>query len=159
MKHDYKITLKYRELQTARTSLIKAKTQAKNQFAQQHLALTKALTRARIRKIESQIDRFDTEIQARIETCPKRKRNAQIIKSIPGIGQVLANTILIEMPEISTINNKAVAALTGVAPYMRQSGQWRGKAFIQGGRKPLRDALYMPALVVIRYNPDMKAKY
>jgi transposase len=57
------------------------------------------------------------------------------------------------------LRKKAVAALAGVAPITRQSGRWRGQAFIQGGRKPLRDALYMPALVAIRFNPDLKAQY
>lgn len=148
-----------RELQTARTGLIKAGTQAKNQLKQQRSNLLRTMTRARVRQIKTQIDKLDTEIRARIQACPERKRKIQIIESIPGIGPVLANTIVIEMPEIGTLTNKAAAALTGLAPYARQSGKWKGHAFIQGGRKPLRDALYMPALVAIRYNPDMKAKY
>ena len=75
------------------------------------------------------------------------------------IGAVCAATILIEMPEIGGMNRKQVASLTGVAPMTRQSGQWRGKSFIQGGQKVVRDALYMPALVAMRFNPDLKAKY
>ena len=63
------------------------------------------------------------------------------------------------MPEIGTLTKKQVASLAGLAPLTRQSGQWRGKSFIQGGRKLLRDALYMPALVAMRHNPDLKAKY
>jgi len=82
-----------------------------------------------------------------------------ILQSIPGIGAVGAATILIEMPEIGTLTRKQAASLTGVAPMTRQSGQWRGKAYIQGGRKSVRDALYMPALVAARFNPDLKAKY
>ena len=57
------------------------------------------------------------------------------------------------------MRKKAVAALAGVAPITRQSGRWRGQSFIQGGRKALRDALYMPALVAIRHNPDLRAQY
>jgi transposase len=64
-----------------------------------------------------------------------------------------------EMPEIGRLRKKAVAALAGVAPITRQSGKWRGQSCIQGGRKALRDALYMPALVAIRHNPDLKAEY
>ena len=63
------------------------------------------------------------------------------------------------MPEIGTLDRKQVASLAGLAPITRQSGQWQGKAFIGGGRKPLRDALYMPALIAMRFNPDLKAKY
>lgn len=63
------------------------------------------------------------------------------------------------MPELGTLDGKQVASLAGLAPMARQSGQWRGKAFIQGGRKHLRDALYMPAVVAARHNPDMKRFY
>ena len=93
------------------------------------------------------------------ETCPVRKRALQLIQSIKGIGPVAATTILIEMPEIGRLRKKAVASLAGVAPITRQSGRWRGQSFIQGGRKPLRDALDMPAIVATQYNPDLKARY
>jgi len=63
------------------------------------------------------------------------------------------------MPELGTPNKKQVASLAGLAPLTRQSGKWRGRHFIGGGRKLLRDSLYMPALVAMRHNPDLKAKY
>ena len=63
------------------------------------------------------------------------------------------------LPEIGTLDRKQVASLAGLAPITRQSGQWQGKSFIGGGRKQLRDALYMPALVAIKHNPDLKTKY
>ena len=63
------------------------------------------------------------------------------------------------MPEIGTMNRKQVASLAGLVPMTRQSGQWNGKAFIQGGRKHLRDALNMPAFVAMRFNPDLRAIY
>jgi transposase len=72
-----------------------------------------------------------------------------------GTLQIAAAAIITEMPEIGRLRKKAVAALAGVAPITRQSGKWRGQSYIQGGRKPLRDALYMPALVAIRHNPDL----
>jgi transposase len=67
--------------------------------------------------------------------------------------------ILVECPEIGTLNRKQIASLAGLAPMAQQSGQWRGRALIQGGRKFLRDALYMPAVVSIRFNPDLSQKY
>ena len=118
-----------RELQTARNGLIKAGTQAKNQLKQQKNAMLRAMTRARIRQIEAQVAKLDTEIRSRLEACPERKQKALIIKSIPSIGAVVANTILVEMPESGTLTNKATAALAGLAPYIRQSGQWKGKAY------------------------------
>jgi len=91
--------------------------------------------------------------------CPKRARAFDILCSIPGLGRVTAVAILVECPEIGTMTRKQIASLAGFAPMTRQSVQWRGKAFIQGGRKFLRDAPYMPALVAARYNPDLRQKY
>jgi len=82
-----------------------------------------------------------------------------IVQSIPGLGSVASAAILTYLPEIGTLDRRQVGSLAGVVPYNRDSGQWKGKSFISGGRKPLRDALYMPALVAMRYNPDLKAKY
>ena len=83
----------------------------------------------------------------------------EILVSIPGIGALTAITMLIEMPELGQLDNKQVASLAGLAPVARDSGQYRGRRHIRGGRAILRQALYMPALVAARYNADMKAKY
>ena len=148
-----------RELQAARTALIKDKVRLQNQLDQQHQRLTQKLTRRRLRQVAADIVALDHAIREQLETCPARKRALQLIQSIKGIGAVAATTILIEMPEIGRLRKKAVASLAGVAPITRQSGRWHGHAFIQGGRKPLRDALYMPTIVASRYNPDLKAQY
>lgn len=63
------------------------------------------------------------------------------------------------MSELGSLDNKQAASLAGLAPVARQSGQWKGKSFIRGGRANVRQALYMPALVAARFNPDLKAKY
>ena len=102
---------------------------------------------------------FERAFAGRIREDRVLARTFAILCSIPGIGAVSAAALLIELPEIGTLNRKQVASLAGLAPMTRQSGNWRGRAFIQGGRKHLRDALYMPALVAMRVNPDLKAKY
>jgi transposase len=79
--------------------------------------------------------------------------------SIPGVGEGTAFAMLIEMPELGAIEHKGAASLAGLAPIARDSGQRSGKRFIRGGRAPLRQALYMPALVATRFNAAMKAKY
>lgn len=91
--------------------------------------------------------------------CHKRARAFRILCSVPGMGEVTAMAILVECPEIGTMSRKQVASLAGLAPMTRQSGRWQGKAFIQGGRRFLRAALYMPALVASRHHPDLKRKY
>jgi transposase len=109
-------------------------------------------------QVDKQIAEINAEIDRLINSNVRLAHSMKILHSIPGIGAVCAATILIEMPEIGNMDRKQVACLTGVAPMTRQSGQWRGKSFIQGGRKVVRDALYMPALVAMRFNPDLRAK-
>lgn len=87
------------------------------------------------------------------------KARFDILLSIPGVGEATALTLLIEMPELGTLEPGCAASLAGLAPMARDSGQHRGKRFIHGGRASLRQAIYMPALVAIRFNPGMKAKY
>ena len=109
--------------------------------------------------VERQISELETEIATRIEAQDNTARSCDILRSMPGVGVVSAAAMLTLMPKIGTLVRKQVAGLAGLAPFTRQSGQWQGKAFIGSGRKPLRDALYMPALVAMRCNPDLKAKY
>ena len=86
-------------------------------------------------------------------------RTFEILCSIPGISKITAVTMLVEIPALGTLQSKKAAALAGLVPYTRDSGQYKGKRFIGAGRKFLREALYMPALVASRYNPDMKTMY
>ena len=109
--------------------------------------------------MEKQIDQLDAEIGKLIEADKTIARHRDILRSIPGLGQVASAAILTFLPEIGTLDRRQVGSLAGVVPHTRQSGQWKGKAFISGGRKPLRDALYMPALVAMRFNSDLKEKY
>lgn len=146
-----------KELQVARTAMIKARTRLKNRLNTQTLCLLRRQAKAQLALLDRQLKAIDAEIAGRLSR--DQARALDILQSIPGLGPVVAATILIECPEIGAMDRKQAASLAGLAPMIRQSGQWRGKAFIQGGRKFLRDALYMPALVAIRFNPDMKQKY
>lgn len=148
-----------KELQVARTALTKDRTRLLNRIKTQTLALTKRRSKALLRQIEQSLEEVEAEIKTRLRATTGGALTHDILCSIPGIGEPTAAAILIECPEIGTLGRKQVASLAGLAPMTRQSGQWRGRAFIQGGRKFLRDALYMPALVAVRFNPDMAEKY
>ena len=148
-----------KELFSSRGGLMKDRTRLINRLQTQNLALVKRQTKARIDQVTRQLKVLQQDINTRVQNCPSRARANTILRSIPGIGEVAAATILIEMPEIGRLAKKRAASLAGLAPMTRQSGKWRGKASIQGGRKQLRDALYMPALVAARHNPDMRDKY
>lgn len=154
-----KTTRLLRDLQVARTTLIKDRTRLNNRNHVQTNALLKRQTKARLALVAKQIAELDREIDAMINADKATARRREIVTSIPGVGSIAGAAILTFLPEIGTLDRRQVGSLAGVVPYNRDSGQWRGKSFISGGRKPLRDALYMPALVAMRYNPDLKAKY
>lgn len=151
--------LALKELQIARMALIKERTRLLNRSKTQTLAILKRQSKARLGQIKRQLAELEGALLDLARQCPKRARAFDILCSIPGLGRITAVAILVECPEIGTLTRKQIASLAGLAPMTRQSGQWRGKAFIQGGRKFLRDALYMPALVAARYNPDLRQKY
>lgn len=148
-----------RDLHVARAGLIKDRTRLRNRAQIQDIALLKRQIKARLTQVERQVAELDAEIAALIEAHEATARNRDILCSMPGIGAVTAAAMLTLLPEIGTLQRKQVASLAGLAPITRQSGQWQGKSFTGGGRKPLRDALYMPALVAMRHNPDLKTKY
>lgn len=154
-----KETLALKDLHVARAGLIKDRTRLRNRAQTQDIPVLKRQTKARLTLVERQIAELDAEIATLIEAQESTARRRDILRSMPGVGAVTAAALLTLMPEIGTLDRKQVASLAGLAPITRQSGQWQGKAFIGSGRKPLRDALYMPALVAIRCNPDLKAKY
>ncbi len=79
--------------------------------------------------------------------------------SVVGIGPVISRSLLGEMPELGTLDRREVAALAGLAPWTRQSGTWKGRSFIGGGRASIRSALYMGAVSASRHNPVLKAFY
>jgi len=148
-----------RDLQVARTGLIKERTRLHNRGHVQTNPVLKRQTKARLALIERQIAELDAEIARQIAEDQPTEREREILCSIPGLGPVTAALILAFLPEIGTLNRKQAGSLSGLVPRSRESGQWKGKSFISGGRKPLRDALYMPALVAMRFNPDLKTKY
>jgi transposase len=148
-----------KDLLVARRALIKDRTAAQNRAHQRCLALLKAQASDRLKQIERQIAAIDQAMRERLAREPALKTRFDILVSIPGLGDTTALAMLIDMPELGTLENKCAASLAGLAPMARDSGQWKGKRFIRGGRGELRHALFMPALVAVRFNPDLKAVY
>jgi transposase len=148
-----------KDLHIAREGLVKDRTAAKNRAKSLSLALLKRHNEARLRQIEQQLAAIDAAIKGLIEADPDLSSRFEILVSIPGIAAITAAMLVTEMPELGSLDPKEAAALAGLAPIARQSGAWKGKSFVHGGRKQVRQALYMPALVALRFNPDLKAKY
>lgn len=148
-----------KELLVARRGLVKDRAAAANRNHALRSPLLRRLADQRLRQVERQIAAIDAALRALCRADAELKARLDILVSIPAIGEATALTMLIEMPELGTMDNKRVASLAGLAPIARHSGQHSGKRFIRAVRTHLRQALYMPALVAIRFNADMKAKY
>ncbi|MEP7172071.1 MAG: transposase, partial [Aestuariivirga sp.] len=102
---------------------------------------------------------IDAAMAGKVAQDEAMSQRLAILVSIPGIAEVTALAILVEMPELGALDGKQAASLAGLAQVSRQSGKWQGKERIRGGRALLRRAIYMPALVAARFNPILKAKY
>jgi len=151
--------LELKELHLAREALVKDRTVAKNRRSALTAALLKRQNTLRLEQIERQMTAIEAAILEQIHADPDLSRRFAILKSIPGVSALTACALLIEMPELGALEPEQAASLAGLAPIARQSGRWTGHAFIRGGRAPVRRAVYMPALVAARFNPDMKATY
>lgn len=148
-----------RELSVARQALVKDRIAATNREQIAVNPVIRRQLRARLKQIGAQLKEIDATIAALAVGDPELSRRRDILTSIPGIGSVTAMAILTEMPELGQLDNKQAASLAGLAPMTRQSGTWTGRARIRGGRAGLRRALYMPALVALRFNDDLARKY
>jgi len=115
--------------------------------------------RTHIAWLKTRIDEIDDQVQALIANHEALSRDARIMQSIPGVGDVTSSLLLALMPEIGSASRRAVSALAGVAPVNNDSGMRRGQRHIRGGRKRVRDALYMAALSAVRNSPRFKAFY
>jgi transposase len=112
-----------------------------------------------IQVLERQLKDLDHDLQQRLRLSPVWREAQDLLKSVPGVGDVVSTTLLAMLPELGQLNGKAIAKLVGVAPLNRDSGQWRGKRKVWGGRAAVRAVLYMAALVGTRRNPVLKAFY
>jgi transposase len=112
---------------------------------------------ARLRKaMEKELAELDAEINSYVRGSAVWAEKEDLLASVPGVGPIIARTLIAELPELGTLDRRQIAALAGLAPWTRQSGQWRGKSFIGGGRKSVRSALFLAAMVASRHNPTLK---
>jgi transposase len=112
-----------------------------------------------IRWLEKRLEDLNDDIDELIRKSPLWREKEKLLQSVSGVGPVLVSTLLGALPELGTLNRKQIAALVGVAPFNRESGRYRGKQTILGGRGPVRSVLYMGTLAAIRYNPVIRVFY
>ena len=145
-------------LLTRRRQLIEMLTAEKNRLGMALAPVRKGI-RAHITWIDCRLADLDKELAHTIRESPLWREKDDLLQSAPGVGPVLARTLLASLPELGTLTRKQIAALVGVAPLNRDSGTFRGTRRVWGGRAHVRAALYMSALVATRFNPIIRAFY
>lgn len=148
-----------RELMTARRALVKDQIAAKTRLATAINPLICEQLNRRIDDISADIDALDKVMAQIAKNRGGLEDRIRRLMTIPGVGRLTATAMLIDMPELGQLDSKKIAALAGLAPMTQKSGKWQGKERITGGRATLRRAIYMPALVAIRFNHDLRTKY
>lgn len=146
-------------LTSRRRQLVDARAVEKNHREHAHLPVVKKSIESIIQKLTIEIDNIEAMINDLISADPNMKNKIDQISSVPGIGNVTAAVLISDLPELGTLNRKEIAALIGVAPINRDSGQFRGKRMTGSGRKSVRTALFMTMLAAIQFNPKLKEFY
>ena len=147
-----------KDLLSRRRQIMQMRTQELNRIKIMGKALERSCTRI-IKVFDTEIVRLEKQLDKHVTEQADWAERKTILMTAPGVGATLAYTLLADMPELGTLNNKQTAALTGVAPINRDSGRLRGKRRIQGGRAGVRTTLYMATLSATQCNPVIKDFY
>jgi transposase len=118
--------------------------------------LQKSIARL-LKALQRELDSLDSDIDSSVRASPVWREKEDLLSTVPGVGKVIARTLLAELPELGSLDRRQIAALVGLAPFTRRSGKWRGKSFISGGRASCRTILFIGALVAAKHNPDLRA--
>jgi transposase len=110
-----------------------------------------------IATLRKELSELDRDLDDAVRGSPVWRDTENLLASVPGVGPVIARTMIAELPELGSLDRKQIAALAGLAPFTRQSGRWKGHSFIGGGRTSVRTALFMGALVAMRHNPVLRS--
>ncbi len=149
----------FQEILARRRQIIRMTTAEKNRLGASTSEAVRGRIEAHIRWLEKELSRTDRDLDETIEKSPTLKENQALLQSVPGVGPVLARTLLAELPELGSLSPRELSALVGVAPLNRDSGTLRGRRAVWGGRARVREALYMGALIASRFNPAIKEFY
>src|SRR3954454_6905142 len=145
------------EVVTMRRQLCDERVTVENQAAHVEDAMLRRLNKRRLARLEADISLLDKRLAEMVAADPILAQRYELLTSMPGVGPVLAFTLIALLPELGQMSRKQIAALVGLAPYDFDSGKLRGHRSIYGGRMPVRNVLYMAALSGCRYNPALKA--
>lgn len=145
------------ELVTARRQLVEELTRATNQAEHARQVIVTRLAKRRTRQLKTEILLLDKIIAEAIAADQEMSHKATLMRSVPGVGPIFAQSLIALMPELGSLTNRQAASLLGVAPFDFESGTFKGQRHIFGGRRTLRDIAFMAAMVACRCNPVFKA--
>ena len=159
-----------RALPDEQTQALQAQITRRRQIVDMLTAETNRMYSARVEKLRkgiyehvkwlrTQLKEADDDIDRHLRETPIWREKDDLLQSVPGVGRVLARTLLAELPELGSLDRRKIAALVGVAPLNRDSGNSRGRRMTWGGRAGVRGPLYMAALVATKHNPIIRATY
>ena len=120
--------------------------------------LKKSIARL-LKALAKELASVEDDLDEAVRGSPLWREKEDLLSSVPGVGPAISRTLIGGLPELGTLDRKQIAALAGLAPFTRQSGQWRGRCFIGGGRTGVRKALFMGAMVAKTHNPVLKAVF
>ncbi|MCU8519065.1 IS110 family transposase, partial [Vibrio vulnificus] len=146
------------DLVTRRNQLLSIQTMEKNRLQILPRTLASSI-KPILTALKNQITKVENRIEKLIETCPDYQAKNEILQSVPGIGKIAAASLISNVPELGYITNKQAASLIGVAPITRESGSFKGKRMINGGRMQVRTVLYMAMMSAMQCNPVFKETY
>ncbi len=146
------------DLLARRRQLLRMQTMEKNRSNIMPKAITSSI-KPILTALKNQLTKIDAKLERLIDDCDEYKAKSDIIQSMPGVGKVVAYSLLSNMPELGFISNKQAASLIGVAPVNRESGSYKGKRRIRGGRYQVRTVMFMAMMSGMQCNPVFKATY
>jgi transposase len=112
-----------------------------------------------LKALQKELSEIEQEIQRSVRDSPLWREKDRLLESVPGVGPTISGRLIAEMPELGKLDRRQIGALGGLAPFTRESGKWKGKSFIGGGRAGVRSALFMGAMVAVKHNPVLRAFY
>jgi transposase len=147
------------ELITCRRQLIESRVAHNNQLATTHAAFARKTLRTIVQTLNKRVAQLDKRIHQIIDDDDDLNHLDRLLKSVKGVGPVLAATLISQLPELGKIDHPQLAALVGLAPYNRDSGNTQAKRSIRGGRTAVRNVLYVCTVAAVRTNPMLKQAY
>ncbi|MFW0776286.1 MAG: IS110 family transposase [Rickettsiales bacterium] len=146
------------DLITVRSQCLDMSTMQKNRLKRMPKSVHKPIQRI-LSSIKKEIEHIDKQLDKLIDDVPEWRERRDLLISAKGVGKILAYTLMSELPELGTLNRKQVAALVGVAPMNRDSGNYQGKRYIRGGRHKVRTVLFVSMMSAIQCHPKLKPMY